>query len=187
MSKPRSLDLVLRFYKQADKQFPKRLSLYLARFNFVTELGEVEMGTMRGHTAKGYEAGLRLALAETAIEAMESGLILNKGQFVIRDKHASRLIRSLRGSQFEEYLSISCKSDGLRANVHEVFASQKLVDLRPIVKALRNSVFHGAYTSHSIGFTSSKEVRLLLDYLFHIIVDQLEVEFDAYAARLSKL
>jgi hypothetical protein len=55
-----------------------------------------------------------------------------------------------------------------------MFASQKDMDLLPLVEMIRHSVFHGSYTPTSSGFATDPDVRLLMDLVKHLTLDLIE-------------
>ncbi len=154
--------------------FPKKWSLFLARYRLLTEFSGVEFQSLKGNTAKGYEIALKLGLAHTALEALQNARPGNP--IVIRDKQAAKIVRSLRGSQFEEFLMNSSRASGLKIRIQQMFASQNIMDLSPMVEAIRNSVFHGSFTPYSAGFTKNADVRLMMNLSFHLILDAIDVE-----------
>jgi hypothetical protein len=154
--------------------FPKKWSLFFARYRLLTEFAGVEFHSLKGNTAKGYEIALKLGLAHTALEALQNA---RPGHpIVIKDKQAARIVRSLRGSQFEDFLVNSSKASGLRNSIRQMFASQNIMDLSPMVEAIRNSAFHGSFTPYSAGFTKNADVRLIMNLSFHLILDAIDVE-----------
>jgi hypothetical protein len=160
-------------------KFPKKWSLFFARYRLLTEFSGVEFHSLKGNTAKGYEIALKLGLAHTALEALQNARAGHP--IVIKDKQTARIIRSLRGSQFEEFLVNASKASGLKTRVQQMFASKNIMDVSPMVEAIRNSVFHGSFTPYSAGYTRNAEIRLLMDLCFHLILDAIEVDIESLA------
>ena len=156
-------------------KFPKRWSLFFARYRLLKEFSGVEFHSIKGQTARGYESALKLGLAHTALEALQKA---RPGSHAIpvKNREAARLVRKLRGSQFEDFLAKTSTAPALRKRLGQMFASQNIMDLTPMVEAIRNSVFHGSFTPYSVGFTKSAEVRLLMDLCFHLALDAIEAE-----------
>lgn len=165
-------------------QFPKKWALFLARYRLLTEFAAVEFHSIKGHTALGYETALKIGLAHTALEALQKARSGNHA-IAIRDTKAARIVRKLRGSQFEKFLEGTSSSKALKERLEQMFSSQKAMDLSPMVEAIRNSVFHGSFTPYSAGFISNADVRLLLDLTFHLILDSIETEVGQFAQKLS--
>ncbi len=172
------------YIRHSSAKFPRKWSLFFARYNLVNEYAHIEFRTIRGKTAQGYEVGLRIALLHTALESL-SKVLDKQGQLVLRDKSVSKLIRKFRGTDLEKYLVSSASGKGLKGRLSQLFESQNVADFMPIVEALRNLVFHGAFTPNSIGFTTNQEVRLLLDLISHVIIDVIEEELLAHAIHLG--
>jgi hypothetical protein len=163
--------------------FPKKWSLFFARYRLLAEFAGVEFHSLKGHTAKGYEIALKIGLAHTALESLQNA---RPGYpIVIKDKQAARIVRSLRGSQFEDFLVNSSRASGLKARIQQMFASKSLMDLSPLVEAIRNSVFHGSFTPYSAGYTRNAEIRLLMDLCFHLILDAIETDIELLAASID--
>ena len=167
------MDAYERYLRTKHPTFPKKWSLFFARYRLLSELSGVEFHSIKGNTAKGYEIAIKLGLAHTALEALQQA---RQGSHLIpiKDRQAARILRRLRGSQFEQFLFNTSKKSGLRARIQQMFASQDIMDLTPMVEAIRNSVFHGSFTPYSAGFTKSAEVRLLMDLCFHVLLDSIE-------------
>lgn len=163
--------------------FPKKWSLFFARYRLLTEFSGVEFHSLKGSTAKGYEIAFKLGLAHTALEALQNA---RPGHpIVIKDKQAARIVRSLRGSQFEEFLVNSSRASGLKTRIQQMFASKDIMDLSPMVEAIRNSVFHGSFTPYSAGYTKNAEVRLVMELCFHLILDAIETGIERLAASID--
>lgn len=163
--------------------FPKKWSLFFARYRLLTEFSGVKFHGIKGYTARGYESALQLGLAHTALEALQNARPGNP--IVIKDKQAARLVRNLRGSQFEEFLVNSSRATGLKTRIQQMFASKNIMDLSPMVEAIRNSVFHGSFTPYSAGYTRNAEIRLLMDLCFHLILDAIETDIERLAASID--
>lgn len=160
--------------RNSSKTFPKKWSLFFARYRLLTEFSGVEFHSLKGNTAKGYEIALKIGLAHTSLEARQNARPGNP--IVIKDKQAARIVRSLRGSQFEEFLVNSSRASGLKTRIQQMFASKNIMDLSPMIEAIRNSVFHGSYTPYSVGYTRNSEIRLLMDLCFYLTLDAIESE-----------
>lgn len=164
-------------------KFPKKWSLFFARYRLLAEFSGVEFHSLKGNTAKGYEIALKLGLAHTALEALQNA---RPGQsIVIKDKQSARIVRNLRGSQFEDFLVNSSRASGLKTRIQQMFASKNIMDLSPMIEAIRNSVFHGSFTPYSAGYTRNAEIRLLMDLCFHLILDAIETDIQRLAASID--
>jgi hypothetical protein len=155
--------------------FPKKWSLFFARYRLLKEFSGVEFHTIKGQTARGYESALKLGLAHTALESLQMARP-GSHAIAIKNKGAARLVRKLRGSQFEDFLAKTSTAPALKKRLGQMFASQNIMDLTPMVEATRNSVFHGSFTPYSAGFTKNADVRLLMNLSFHLILDAIDVE-----------
>ncbi len=155
--------------------FPKKWSLFFARYRLLKEFSGVEFHSIKGQTARGYESALKLGLAHTALEALKKARP-GSHALPVKNREAARLVRKLRGSQFEDFLEKTSTAPALKKRLGQMFASQNIMDLTPLIEATRNSVFHGSFTPYSAGFTKSAEVRLLMDLCFHLAMDAIEAE-----------
>lgn len=170
--------------RNLEENFPRRWSLFFARYRLVTEITGLEFHSLKGSTARGYEIGVRLGLAYTALETLQKAT--GRQLPAVKDGKAARILRGLRRSEFETFIESTASSKKLRERLKSMFASQKIMDLMPLLEAIRHSVFHGSYTPKSSGFTKSAEVRLLLDLVFHLVVDLIEVELKTELVRLEQ-
>lgn len=169
--------------RNRNSKFPKKWSLFFARYRLLTEFAGVEFHSLKGNTAKGYEIALKLGLAHTALEALQNARPGNP--IVIKDKQAARIVRNLRGSQFEDFLVNSSRASGLKTRIQQMFASKNMMDLSPMVEAIRNSVFHGSFTPYSAGYTRNVEIRLLMELCFHLILDAIETDVERLASAIE--
>ena len=170
--------------RNRNSKFPKKWSLFFARYRLLTEFAGVEFHSLKGNTAKGYEIALKLGLAHTALEALQNA---RPGHpIVIKDKQAARFVRSLRGTHLEEFLVNSIRASGLKTRVQQMFASKNIMDLSPMIEAIRNSVFHGSFTPYSAGYTRNAEIRLLMDLCFHLILDAIEADIERLASSIEE-
>ncbi len=161
--------------RATNPNFPKKWSLFFARYRLLKELSGVEFHSIKGQTARGYESALKLGLAHTALESPQKARP-GSHALPVKNKEAARLVRKLRGSQFEEFLGKTSTAPALRERLGQMFASQNIMDLPALVEAIRNSVFHGSFTPYSAGFTKNADVRLLMDLCFHLALDAIEAE-----------
>ena len=161
--------------RASNPTFPKKWSLFFARYRLLKEFSSVEFHSIKGYTARGYESALKLGLAHTALESLQKARP-GSHALPVKNKEAARLVRKLRGSQFEEFLVKTSTAPALKKRLGQMFASQNIMDLTPLIEATRNSVFHGSFTPYSAGFTKNAEVRLLMDLCFHLALDAIEAE-----------
>ncbi|NBY14739.1 MAG: hypothetical protein EBQ72_00070, partial [Actinobacteria bacterium] len=132
-------------------------SRFRARYKLARGLESITVERMAQATVDSYFVALRVTLAYTALESLESALLVGPGTQVTDEKLLEQLLAERNSEMCEALLnSIDPK---FHPNEREKF--QKLLDgesknLRIAAYAVRNLMAHGVLTANRLGLDKSK-------------------------------
>ncbi len=146
------------------------LARFAARYRFAGQLNSIEVLGMSPATTDSYLATLRLALAYSALEALETEF---KGQHKLQviDRNLARQAKSPKMLALRNFAQASAEKR-LKDRLEQFFEHENNVDLRPLIEALRHAMFHGNFNPSSTGVNSktvNKFVNQLCERVFAVI------------------
>ena len=135
-------------------------------------------------TSDAYFAALRITLAYTTLEALETALGAG-GSLSISN---SRITAELRSTGYEGFMrslidsNSNSQSRSLKAKLL-AFQSGESDDLRAVVYAIRNLMSHGALTAERLGIGSSARRRQLLHQLADAVLETADERFNRFVQK----
>lgn len=160
-----------------------KLNVFAARFSMARGLPDFEFDGLGKAASASYHISLRIGLAYSALESLERAINC-PNQIQIRSEQISESFRSDLFCQFFETLRTKGDvQDGERKKLNN-FLSGQSDDLRPIVYAIRNLMFHGSLTAYGLGLASSIKRRKILDDLFFEVMLATNNRFTLYVRRM---
>jgi hypothetical protein len=141
------------------------LARFAARYRFAGQLNNIELLNSSDSTTDSYLSAIRLALAYSALEALESEL--GKGSISIKSEKLALKIKNDRLLKFRTFV-VQSSEPALRRRLENFFGNKNNFDLRPVVEALRHAMFHGYFNPSSSGITS-KSARDFIDELGKLV------------------
>jgi hypothetical protein len=160
-----------------------KLNVFAARFSMARGLPDFDFDGLGRAASASYHIALRIGLAYSALESLEKAINC-RNQIEIESEQISAAFRSDLFKQFfETLLHQGDVQDGERKKLNN-FLTKKSEDLRPIVYAIRNSMFHGSLTAHGLGLASSIKRRKILDDLFTEVMLATNNRFTLYVRRM---
>ena len=154
----------------------KQLARFRARYRLA---GSLESVTFIGYghaTADGYTAALRVGLAYSALETLESsGRVGERAVAVLdadlRDRYLSQRLTKLRGWIQGE------KFNGKLQQRLDALVAGGIDDVRSLAEAIRHKTFHGGLSAHGTGVATSKTTLAFLDDLAQAVLAASDREF----------
>ena len=160
-----------------------KLNVFAARFSMARGLPDFEFDGLGNAASASYHLALIIGLAYSALESLEKAINC-RDQIEIQSEQISESFRSDLFKQFFETLRTKGDiQDGERKKLNN-FLSGQSDDLRPIVYAIRNLMFHGSLTAHGLGLASSIKRRQILDDLFAEVMIATNNRFTFYVKRM---
>lgn len=160
-----------------------RLPVFAAQYRLATGVKVVAIDGLADPSVEAYHACLRVALAWTALESFEKAI---RAKGIVR-LEAATLAAELRTRTGEPVLKALMASPGVNkkeANLLKVVRDGDTDDLRPVAYAMRNALFHGAFTAHAAKLQSSKSRRDLVLALGALVTTSVDARFTAYVNRM---
>lgn len=154
-----------------------------ARFNLATSFEGVLFAGVSDRTVQAYSSGIRVALAYSALEALESALGKRIAQTRMPDESLARRYRSRTCNGLRELLEESTHAAQVQHQLQVLAANQHADDVMPVAAAVRHLVFHGDFTAHGFGAAQSAVVRKFLEDLANALITRADDQFELYLDR----
>ena len=159
---------------------------YRARLKLAKGLRNLPLSDVSEATTESYFVLLKLSLAYSALEALES--LVGRGSIQVID---DRFHSALELGQFDRLVKhlVAAAKDQPRATDAELRAfcgSPIPKDLRPLVKHARHVVFHASVTPYSLKLQGSPERRKMILGLANATLDACEQSFTRYVQRVKQ-
>jgi hypothetical protein len=159
---------------------------YQARLQLATGFRDLPLANVSIATAESYFVLMKLALAYSDLEALES--LLGKNYVRVTDELFHHALCQGQFDQLIQHL-ITAAKDQRRPTDEELVLFRGLAvpqDLTPIVKHSRHAVFHASATPNSLKLQSSPERRRLLLGLAYSTLASCEESFGRYVSSVRK-
>jgi len=158
-------------------------SRFRARYKLAHGLESITVERMAQATVDSYFVALRVTLAYTALESLESALLVGPGTQVTDEK----LLKQLLAERNSEMCKALLKSIDPKSHLKEREKFQKLLDgesknLRFAAYAVRNLMAHGVLTANRLGLDKSKARRKLLDDLAECVLTAANTRFKKHVS-----
>lgn len=146
------------------------MARFAARYKFAGQLDSISILGASEANARAYLLAMRLGLAYSALESLEA--IVGKKQIALKDERLAAVAKSERLAKLRYFLSEG--SDSKLRNRLELFQTSSSSDLRPVVEALRHTMFHGQFNPSVTGLSSKSSLAFLdsLGMLVFKVIDQ---------------
>lgn len=166
--------------KETGRKPSRGFAVWATRFRVARSLEGIRLEGMSGKAEKGYFVGLKVALADTALEALESALDLSPGSIQIHDPDLSFELWEHRLGELGDIYRL-LKNKKLKSELEVFFESDKdscqKFDLRAILRALRHLNSHGEFTPTSTSLYTSQLYRDLILGLADVALNTCEHVF----------
>lgn len=159
------------------------LTRFNARFNLATSFVGVTLAGASERTAQAYSSGIRVALAYSALEALDSALGKRIARVRMSDDELARKYRSHTCDGLRGLLEESTHESQVKAQLRHLTEDPDADDVMPVATAVRHLVFHGDFTAHGSGAAQSAGVRKFLDGLADSLILRADDQFELYLDR----
>ena len=161
-------------------------SRFRARYKLAHGLDSITVDGLSQATAESYLVALRVTLAYTALEALETALSTGPGTQV----HNSKLLKRLLHERNSDMCKALLRSIDPKFHPKEREKFQKLLDgesknLRSAAYAIRNLMAHGVLTANRLGLDKSKARRKLLEDLADCVLTTADTRFSKHVSSLE--
>lgn len=154
-----------------------------ARYSLAASLRSVDLDGIGEATAEAYSSALGVALAYSAVEALDKAAHHHGTQHAIGDTELARRYRSTSLSKLRLLLESTADAPRLQERLTSLAEDVEDEDVMPVARALRHTVFHGDFTAHGAGAAKSKTVRRFLDDLKEALLLTADLEFELHLDR----
>lgn len=157
---------------------------FAARYRLASGFRSVQVDGVSQATREGFESGLRLTLAYSALESLEVALPTSRTP--IRDQALAQRLRAPSNHKLVQLIMEdrdSAKARKLAARIDALIAGSD-EDVRPVVEKVRHLVAHGVFTAHGSGLGSSSRRRALVDDLTSATLAAADDRFTSWVGSL---
>jgi hypothetical protein len=164
-----------------------QLSRFKARYSLAREFDALTLNKGSKGLQDSYSSALRVTLAYTALESLESALKIRNGISII-DPTLAEKFRKPRNEKFMDALLYEQRKSEMNHSQLELakFNRNESQNLRPIVYAIRNLMSHGTLTAARLDLPQSIERRSLLDLLAVATLDATDVRFTKFVQKITQ-
>jgi len=162
-------------------------SRYRARYKLARGLSAIEVEGLAESTVESYFVALRVTLAYTALESLETAQSVGRETQVLDAKLLAQLLDKRNSDMCKALLESISSTDHSKERVE----FQKLLDgdsknLRIAAYAIRNLMAHGVLTAHRLGLDKSKARRQMLNDLADCVLNTANDRFTKHVAKEAK-
>lgn len=155
------------------------LNRFAARYRMASKLEGVRFTGFSATTQAGYTEGLRVTLAYSALEALES-VVQSLGRGVIVDSPTlADVFRSQRCSRLRTHLDLLLADKKLKARICEL-EDESVTDVRPVAQGLRVVVAHGSFSPDGSGLSRSRTTHKFVADLAQEVIASTDRHFTAW-------
>ena len=176
-----------RYHKKilrSKKVIHPKLNAFATRYALAKSLPDFEFGDFSKSVSHAYFVSLKIAFSYTALESLEIAIGGKNGIKITQAKLADQF----RSKSFDKFFStiLSAREvDSKTKDSINAFLSGKSDDLRAVVYAVRNLMFHGTLTATALNLTSSKARRDAMDDLAECVLHSVDARFTNYVSRMN--
>lgn len=183
---PSSWAIFIRFRDRVTSTEFIKASRYRARLKLASSFREIVLDNISPATASSYFVLLKLSLAYSALEALES--LTGKNSIRVTDQRFHAALSQHLFDALIQHLVDAAKNQvrPTDAELEKFLVDKPDEDLTSIVKHSRHAVFHASITPNSLKLQNSSERRELLLSLANSTLLACERAFDAYVKRVKQ-
>jgi hypothetical protein len=139
--------------KKKNDSVDPNLAVVAARYRLASEFHSLVLQGFSAPTAKFYSSVTKLGLAYSCLEHLEK--VTDSSWNAILDPELARQVRSTKFKPIAENALDQLESKKAILALKRLMEDQEQQDIRPIVVALRHSLFHGQFTPGSTGLKAT--------------------------------
>lgn len=160
---------------------------FAARYRAASQLRGVSFAGISEATAAGYTEALRVALAYSALDALETATGSNSRQpaITVHTPVLAAAFRTRRCDKLRDFLQGNLGNKTLQERLAVLAGSDSATDVRPIVEGMRHLVFHGVFTPGGSGLGRSSWLRTFIADLAQEALDSIDQHFSAWLIPLA--
>ena len=163
------------------------LSRFKARYSLARDFDVLTLSRGSKGIQDAYSSAMRVTLAYTALESLESALGIRNGISIIESDLAQEFRASKNAKLMNALVYEQRKGEMNRSQVALTqFNRNESENLRPIVYAIRNLMSHGTLTAARLDLPQSKARCALLDQLAVATLDATDARFTKFVQKVKK-
>jgi hypothetical protein len=139
------------------------LSKFSARLAMVDGMSSLKIDGLSDATARGYQSLIKIAFLYSALDLIREDPAI-RGQVSIKNVKVAEALKAEEFRDLRDYLLHSSDSDTLREDLDKFFRGTS-ADLLPVVRSMRNTMFHGALTPHAGGRPTLRRLKVYEELL----------------------
>jgi hypothetical protein len=184
MPYPSDWGIFLKQMKDQPTSLDGELGIFGARYRLASEFSGLQLGSIGADTAAYYSAITKIGLAYTCLERLEK-ILKDDSHSAI---NAPDLAGQLRHSKFQSLIDLAIDhsdNKNLISKIESLRTDSEFVNVRPMIEAIRHSLFHGRFTPGTSGQRINKSLLELLDGLANVTLRHANHTF-SFAVKLRR-
>ncbi len=139
------------------------LAKFSARLAMVDGMSGLKIDGLSDATARGYQSLIKIAFLYSALDLIRKDPAI-RGQISIKNAKVAEALKVEEFRDLRDYLVSSAGSKSLKKDLENFFVGRSS-DLLPVVRAIRNTMFHGALTPHAGGRPTLSRLKVYEELL----------------------
>jgi hypothetical protein len=140
-------------------QLDPDLAKFAARLRLAANLESVQIANLSEESSRGYLALMKISFAYSALEIISKDKAI-KGRIAIMNTRLANTLKSEKFCTLQDYLRESAETKTTRGELEKFFSGSSS-DLIPVIRAIRNTMFHGVLTPHAGGTPTKTRLKAL--------------------------
>lgn len=145
------------------------LAKFAARLTMAANLESIEISGLGEDSSRGYLALMKISFAYSAFELIAKDKAI-KGRVSIKHPRLASTLKTEHFRALQGYLKESARTKTMKADLEKFYAGNS-TDLIPVIRAIRNTMFHGVLTPHTGGRPTKSRLKVF-EELSNLVVDQ---------------
>jgi hypothetical protein len=184
MTSPKSWKKYLAHAKPSADPRIAQFSRFAARYSIASQLEGVSMSSSSEAKNDAYTQLLKVMLAYSALEALETALGA-KSQIKVTAPQITKVLRDAKNLWLLKVLEDSIERNSKNLNLFQQFVAHESDNLRPAVYAIRNLMAHGTLSASRLRLLNSKQRRQLFCDLSEATLNAADLRFTEYVKKIG--
>jgi len=137
---------------------PSIVAKFATRYKFAGQINSLEILGASDSISEAYLLCLRLSLAYSALETLESAV--SSKNIPLKSAGLAKVYKSSRLEKFRAFL-VEESDSSLRGELKKLAESKNDSNLNPVIRALRHTMFHGTFNPTRAGITTKTSIAFI--------------------------
>lgn len=162
MGNPQGWQRYLVAQKRSGERVDAGMARFAARFALANATTGIELEGLKAAAQAGYSAALRVGMAYSALEALDTATGHSKRVTPVVSEQIARRFRDPKLSKLHSILVTELDAPRLVGSIEALLEAEGAADVAPVAAGIRHLFFHGDLSAYGAGLAQSATARKLL-------------------------